>query len=226
MNNDSKNQKLPFDIDDSKKLSDNFSKVFNNLFPVSPERLTPKIFPQYSTNKKDYYKNNNSNTKSFCYSGNNLSEIFLGQNQFLNFSDEKNPYNYFNEQNDFQISGKKRLNNKLNNDFEKEFTFNQKTDEQENKNFNIIINNEFFNLIKYAYNFMNECTIDSSLSDIKNIKKIEKNIDIKENGNDNICMCKKTRCCRKYCSCKKNKKKCNEKCGCIHCNNKKCNKNK
>ena len=258
-----------YDLDDSKKYSDIISKALGEkgIFPSSPDyfnrnysnKLSTPIRKDFldnkyifSTNKKDYYKNNY--LSKFGNSETNLPGFIYEQNQCSLCSplyENKSSDNFdFEIQNEFQTSEKNKLKHKLNNDFEnicnknnngldfimKENNFDnilesveKKPNKTKEKNYslNVDINNQLYDLLKNIFLTSNENTNDtimysSSLSEIKKVK-IDTGLELDEEKYDLsiLCMCKKTGCKSNYCSCHKLKKKCNKKCGCIGCENKK-----
>ena len=271
MYSDSKNTKYNYDIDESKRFSESFSKTLGEggIFPSPPDIFNQKFSNKFGTPmRKDFLDSNKYNifstNKKDNYKNNYLNKFVDSESKFPGFNNEQNQCSPLYEikdvdnsdfqiQNNFQSSEKNKLRHKLNNDFEniynkkdngfdfimKENNFNnvlESNEEKSNKDkekyfdLNIDINNNLFYLLKQIYVPTYENTNDSfmnssSLSEIKNVKKNNGlELDEEKNNFSILCMCKKTGCKSNYCSCRKFQKKCNKKCGCIGCENKKSSK--
>lgn len=221
---------------------DNPSTAFTNNISSPPKKLNDKQNIEFSSLKKDFIIND----YNFGFSENKLLDFIYGLPPNLLESGQKD---YFNSPKD--ICGKKRIRQQFNNSFEginkekeKEqegnLHSNTKTnnliEKKDNSKINIIISDDFFNLLDKIFNKGgleteklkgndNRSNLPLKQNSYNNNNKIVKVINFnisKNNSNLNeqiCCICLKSKCLNYYCRCRKNGNICNKNCRCSDCMN-------
>lgn len=242
--------------DDKSKKFDSLIRAFNEkgIFPFSLENLSQNLSTKISSpSKKDYNKQkfefsslkkdfNTNNYNYAAYSGNKLPDFLYGLpfNQFIELSGQKDFFEYENNlKKELNLSGRKRIRQKLDNEFEN-LIFPKKNENEKFKNNEKIcfeknninkkvkypivltINDEFFDMLTNIYT--NE-GIEIGFKKVENFSQKQNNLNDNNLKNDNdiineiSCICLKSKCLNNYCSCHKNGKICNKNCRCLECKN-------